>query len=510
MGLHQAFKVILISNYSVYNAAMRPRFLVVFRSCFILLVAFSISDSTPAAHSQTTSAWGNKPVLAHYLLEPDSAPRLQADLGLAPGELQRIIQIAQDEDDQLQRLEGESQVIIGDPNLTQEQKSTWVVQSDYNRKIQSILRANGGLLLETLNPDDYHRLVAWIEARWMHERAQFNQQGGSSKVLAMLTQKTTPRSFTVYATRYDAGDRKIVALPDKCLKFANGGAMQCPGYAYGQGYSVAISYQGKLVVAPVAESGPWNVDDNYWSKTSDPQPRRMFADLGLGMPEAQAAYFNDYNGGVDQFGRTVTSPVAIDISKALAADLGLGPGNNQVTVTFLWTDGWDAPVTKSGKGKTQPGQTAAPPATGWEIATPDADGSIVHIVKSGQTLVGISTVYKVPLADLLKQNNLTMQSIIQPGDRIVVKRADPTRTATATPTVQATISRTRTARATLPSSPTTPPPLPTQTSLPPLTAPAPAGATSYIQSNPVLAGIVLVGIAGIALLAWGLIIQRRR
>ncbi|MBP1694352.1 MAG: hypothetical protein H6Q37_2235 [Chloroflexi bacterium] len=488
---------------------MRPRYLVIFRFCLILLAAFSINAPIRAAYSQeANTVWGNKPVLAHYLLEPDSAKLLQNDLGLSPGELQRIIHIAQVEGSQIQRLEVESESVIGDPNLTREQKSSWVVQSGYNQKIQSILRADGQRLLGMLGPDLYRRLVDWIEARWTQERKQLNRQGGSTKVLAMLAQKTYPRSFEVYATRYDAGDRKIVALPDKCVKFANGGAMQCPGYAYGQGYSVAISYKGNLVVALVEESGPWNVDDNYWSKTSDPQPRRKFADLGLGVPEAQAAYFNGYNGGADQFGRTVTSPVAIDISKALAADLGLGPGNNQVTVTFLWTDGWDAPVAKPGKGKTQPAQTAAPPATGWEIATPDADGSIVHVVKSGQTLVGISTVYKIPLADLLALNGLTMQSIIQPGDRIVVKQADPTRTATTTPTSEPTSTKAPIARTPLPptasiSATVLITPQPTATTPPVISG-------SFSPQNAILASIVFLGLVGVVLLAWGIIIRRNR
>ncbi len=132
------------------------------------------------------------------------------------------------------------------------------------------------------------------------ERGQNSRSSAASKILARLipaAAKSYPRSFEVYATRYDAGERKIVALPDKCLKFANGSALRCDGYDFGQGYSVAISYEGNLVVALVGEAGPWNVDDNYWAKTSDPQPRRMFADLPLGVPEAQAAYFDGYNGG---------------------------------------------------------------------------------------------------------------------------------------------------------------------------------------------------------------------
>ncbi len=90
------------------------------------------------------------------------------------------------------------------------------------------------------------------------------------------------------------------------------------------------------------ESGPWNVDDNYWSTSRDPQPRRMFADLPAGMPEAQAAFFDGYNGGVDQYGRTVTAPFGIDLGRQVSIDIGLQPGNNDwINITFAWTEGWD-------------------------------------------------------------------------------------------------------------------------------------------------------------------------
>jgi len=37
------------------------------------------------------------------------------------------------------------------------------------------------------------------------------------------------------------------------------------------------------------------IDDNYWAGPKSPRPRRMFTDLPVGMPEAQAAFQNGYN-----------------------------------------------------------------------------------------------------------------------------------------------------------------------------------------------------------------------
>jgi hypothetical protein len=44
------------------------------------------------------------------------------------------------------------------------------------------------------------------------------------------------RTCEVYATRYDSGGAYTVAIPDKCIKLANGGSLACDGYSFGQNY----------------------------------------------------------------------------------------------------------------------------------------------------------------------------------------------------------------------------------------------------------------------------------
>lgn len=461
----------------------------------VLSLFFLVAGTRP----KDEPAWGVKPILAHILLNPERAAQLRQELGLTETQLASILEVARLEAEQIEHLEAESLEILHDPALSHQDKVRWVAESGHNQRIAGLLAQNQRLLADRLGTQTYAALVDWIKAQWKLDSQQFSLQPGNRKGLAMLSgyaAQAYPRSFEVYATRYDAGDQKIVALPDKCLKFANGGALQCDGYAYGQAYSVAISYEGNLVVALVGESGPWNIDDNYWSGLSDPQPRRMFADLPLGIPEAQAAYFNGYNGGLDQFGRLVTSPVAIDVSRALATDLGLGPGNNKVTVSFLWTEGWDSAQSQPAS---QPGTVLPPPRqVAWQTATPNPDGSVIHVVQSGQTLVGIATVYGIPLADLLALNKLTMQSIIVPGQPILVKAAEPTATASLTPTstrqpsLAPTTTPTRTA--TLLPSPT------------PSPSPVPAPARKI---EPVLLGILIIGMISLALLAWGVLLRRK-
>jgi len=471
------------------------------------------TTSYPTQASTKKTVWGSKPLLEHFVLNPALAEELSNEVGLSHSQFQSVLLIAQKEKTQIQSLKAESLKIISNQDWNLEQKRQLLERMEYNRQILGILDENQDALQSTLEPDTYQQLVSWIENKWRVEKeSNLIDVGQNSQSIALAApdQAKYARSFEVYATRYDAGGRYIIALPDKCLKFANGGAMLCnSGYQYGQNYTVAISYKGKTVYAPVLESGPWNIDDNYWATLSDPQPRRKFADLPLGVPEAQAAYFNSYNGGLDQFGRVVTSPVAIDISYAVAKDLGLPSGNNKVTVSFLWTKSWDS---NQGAGETpeasQEVPTAGPtalPVIPLVASTPNPDGSIVHIVQQGQTLVGIAAIYDLPLAELLALNGLTMNSIIIPGDRIIIKPPDPTPTETnkrASSTSSPTSQKERETR-----TPTATPKEATPTVFPTLED---NEGYSSTRNDVVLIIIGGVGVLGIVLLGWSVVANRER
>lgn len=135
-------------------------------------------------------------------------------------------------------------------------------------------------------------------------------------------------------------------------------------------YQVRISYRERSVVVPVWDVGPWNTRDNYWSAQ-----REMWRDLPRGLPQAQAAHQQGYNGGRDQFGRRPNLPNGIDIADGTFwEDLGL-KDHAWVEVTFLWL-GDEAAVVKQpvkprqpapAKESAVPGGDTTPPVAG--IAT---------------------------------------------------------------------------------------------------------------------------------------------
>lgn len=139
---------------------------------------------------------------------------------------------------------------------------------------------------------------------------------------------TFPQNIAlVYATQYHGDTALEAALPDKFVKFANRGWMVQPGYENPPFFAFLRlqAGSGQFIGFPVWDVGPWNEDDDYWH---DGGRRRMFGDLPRGLPEAEAAFFDGYNGGKDQFGRPILNPAGVDLTPEAAARLGLDPLEN--------------------------------------------------------------------------------------------------------------------------------------------------------------------------------------
>jgi LysM repeat protein len=163
----------------------------------------------------------------------------------------------------------------------------------------------------------------------------------------------------------------------------------------------------------------------------------------------------------------------------------------------------------SGAGSAPSAQeaTSAPilPAT----VTPQADGSIIHTVRENEALINIALAYNIPLKDLLELNNLTSESVIYPGEKLIIAKAS-------TPTPTAAITDTPTPR------PATPTRRPTRTPTPSLlTATAtvimatptatPVPAKPMDTYGKVMVGaIIVLGVAGVLLMVTGEVLKRKK
>jgi len=94
----------------------------------------------------------------------------------------------------------------------------------------------------------------------------------------------------------------------------------------------------------------------------------------------------------------------------------------------VWFD--DASLTGGGSGGAAPGQPAAPPPAApppqafvavVQAARPD--GSIVHVVQTGDTMTGISSAYGVPIDTIMQLNGLRSSRYIFVGQELLIKPA---------------------------------------------------------------------------------------
>jgi|GEM_PF-2630359 len=140
-------------------------------------------------------------------------------------------------------------------------------------------------------------------------------------------------------------------------------------------------------------------------------------------------------------------------------------------------------------------QTGVTPISLVIVSTPNPDGSIIHIVQYGQTLVMIAKAYGVPISQIRTLNGMPEEiSDIYEGQRLIIRVAlPPTETPTLTPTTQ---PPTRTPRNTTPIMTPTPLPSPTATPI----SLIPRG----ISINRKAVGIVFVSIGLIGLIAIGI------
>lgn len=108
-------------------------------------------------------------------------------------------------------------------------------------------------------------------------------------------------------------------------------------------------------------------------------------------------------------------------------DVGAGIAYSGDRVYFTLDVGYIAGAAGSGVPIIQnPSQPSAPTAIPYQpivTSTPAKDGSVTHKVQSGQTLWAISAIYQVSLPEILTLNGFNDNTLIFPGNEILIKPA---------------------------------------------------------------------------------------
>jgi LysM repeat protein len=148
-------------------------------------------------------------------------------------------------------------------------------------------------------------------------------------------------------------------------------------------------------------------------------------------------------------------------------------------------------------GKVTPSPTPRP-LSPIEQLTPASDGNYYHIVKNGEFLAWIADLYEISLAELMAWNGLTSDSVIQPGQELLLRVSPP---ATTTPIPPLPSVTPTTTQISITSTPT-----PIQGLTTPLPSAIPT-ATAEAETPPSLPGlgvplVIVLVVAGLLLLGW--------
>ncbi len=196
--------------------------------------------------------------------------------------------------------------------------------------------------------------------------------------------------------------------------------------------------------------------------------------------------------------------------------IGAGVATNGDTIYYTVDTGYYAGasgsgnVTSSGENSSsdQPAAPSGPSADPFIIATQAEDGSIIHSVGYGQTLVGIANSYGVTVGELLILNDMTLDSVIYPEDEIIIQPAF-TPTITESPTTPAPTETSQPSETPIPGTPTqraTLPPQNTLTLTPTLT-PSPIVISS--GKEPIVIGTVLAALVILIVVIFSGFIKQR-
>jgi hypothetical protein len=313
--------------------ACSPRRIVGLRAV-LLMVAVTVAGGLalafglPGAGAKAYSAYDDpqKPVLSFLLSDDRNVEEFQREFGLSDRRVTDILAVVREEDSAFSREYDESErVVQANKGASRTEIGNKIAASDFDEKTkQAVARTKSKVenLLPKGRADD---LDAWVDEQWQAETAEY-------AAASEATYRVSSRGFScgLWMSYYRGNTRYEVALPHKKVKFSGGHRVR-----------ITDVRKGTSARAPVKETGPWNTRDDYWRARPD---RSMWKDLPRCRPQAEAAFFDNYNRGKDQFGREVGNPAGIDITPAVARRMNVWRkiqrlGLIRVRVHFPWVRG---------------------------------------------------------------------------------------------------------------------------------------------------------------------------
>jgi hypothetical protein len=257
-----------------------------------------------AVEAQQYSAYSDpeKPAIAFVLSEQRDAEEFQSEFGLSDEEMASILAAVRKENETLAREYAKSE-----RELEASEGEADGAVGEYNAAVRDAVAKTRSTIKALLPGDQVPKLREWVDAKFAQEgRRSAADAVGSARVSA---DGSSSLRCKIYASYYKGHTSYEVALPHRRLKFEGG-------------YRVTIRpvIGGRRDRPLVKEVGPWNTYDNYWKPSAK---RDRWRTLPRCVPEAQAAYFNNYNKGEDEFGRTVRNPAGIDLTLAAAEQMGI-------------------------------------------------------------------------------------------------------------------------------------------------------------------------------------------
>ncbi len=291
----------------------------------VLILAAALVGDSAALDAEEYSAYSDpeKPVLSVILSEERNVEEFAKRFGLSEEKVEDVLAAVRKENEALAQEYGESErIVAANRGISDEEVARKISASGYHEEVRSAVAATKGEV-EAILPEEHSsaELESWVDGQWDQEVREASTEE-SAEVVRTGSGKRKLRC-KVFATQYHGYTRYEAALPHRKLKFGARPKVR-----------IRRVNHSRVVRPKVKEVGPWNTYDNYWAKREN---RTMWKKLRRCTPEAQAAYYNNFNNGRDEFGRKVLNPAGVDLTPRVARGLGLRKYQNAwVYVRFPW------------------------------------------------------------------------------------------------------------------------------------------------------------------------------